>query len=155
MDRWLRFVSYRGTAACSSVRQNRLRSASGTGTVVRAVGVTQTIPSIALLAFMIPLFRVGALPALAALWVYSLFPILRNTYTGVREADPAAVEAADDVQARGFARARRPEDHDQLALLRLAPIHDTQLNAEALAQGAPGTDGACLCRAEPAQEKSQ
>jgi osmoprotectant transport system permease protein len=62
--------------------------------VIRTVGVTQTIPSIALLAFMIPLAGVGALPAVLALWIYSLFPILRNTYTGVRDADPAAVQAA-------------------------------------------------------------
>jgi len=62
--------------------------------VIRAVGVTQTVPSLALLAFMIPLFGVGALPAVVALWIYSLFPILRNTYTGVRDADPAAVASA-------------------------------------------------------------
>lgn len=62
--------------------------------LIRAVGVTQTIPSIALLAFMIPLLGVGALPAVVALWIYSLFPILRNTYTGLRDADPRAVEAS-------------------------------------------------------------
>ncbi len=62
--------------------------------VIRVVGMTQTIPSIALLAFMIPLFGIGALPAVVALWIYSLFPILRNTYTGVRDADPRAVESA-------------------------------------------------------------
>lgn len=62
--------------------------------VIRAVGVTQTIPSLALLAFMIPLLGVGAVPAVVALWIYSLFPILRNTYTGVRDADPEAVSAA-------------------------------------------------------------
>ncbi|HMB53163.1 MAG TPA: glycine betaine ABC transporter substrate-binding protein [Thermoanaerobaculia bacterium] len=61
---------------------------------IRAVGLTQTIPSLALLAFMIPLFGIGALPAVIALWVYSLFPILRNTYTGVRDADPEAASAA-------------------------------------------------------------
>ena len=43
---------------------------------------------------MIPLLGVGALPAIVALWIYSLFPIVRNTYTGVRDADPKAVEAA-------------------------------------------------------------
>ena len=53
----------------------------------------QPIPSIALLAFMIPLFGIGVLPALVALWTYSLFPILRNTYTGLREAAPEAVSA--------------------------------------------------------------
>jgi osmoprotectant transport system permease protein len=56
--------------------------------------VTQTIPSIALLAFMIPLLGVGARPAVAALWLYSIFPILRTTYTGVRDASPDAVSAA-------------------------------------------------------------
>ena len=62
--------------------------------VIRLVAITQTIPSIALLAFMIPLFGVGALPAVVALWIYSLFPILRNTYSGVRDAGPRAAETA-------------------------------------------------------------
>jgi osmoprotectant transport system permease protein len=61
--------------------------------VIRAVGLAQTIPSIALLAFMIPLLGVGVAPALVALWIYSLFPILRNTFTGVRDAAPKAVDA--------------------------------------------------------------
>jgi osmoprotectant transport system permease protein len=43
---------------------------------------------------MIPFLGVGTVPAIAALWIYSLFPIVRNTYTGVRDADPKAVEAA-------------------------------------------------------------
>ncbi len=62
--------------------------------VIRAVGVLQTIPSIALLAFMIPALGVGAKPAVAALFLYALLPIVRNTFTGVRDADPEAVEAA-------------------------------------------------------------
>ena len=62
--------------------------------VIRLIGMSQTIPSIALLAFMIPLFGVGALPAIVALWIYSIFPIVRNTYTGLRDAAPPAVEAA-------------------------------------------------------------
>jgi osmoprotectant transport system permease protein len=62
--------------------------------VIRGVAVTQTIPSIALLAFMIPLLGVGARPAVVALWIYSIFPILRNTYTGLRDASPEAVESA-------------------------------------------------------------
>ena len=61
--------------------------------VIRGVGLLQTIPSIALLAFMIPALGIGTRPAVAALFLYSLFPIVRNTYTGVREADPAAVRA--------------------------------------------------------------
>lgn len=61
---------------------------------IRGVGVLQTIPSIALLAFMIPLLGIGVVPALVALFLYSLYPILRNTYSGVRDASPAAVDAA-------------------------------------------------------------
>jgi osmoprotectant transport system permease protein len=62
--------------------------------VIRGVGLLQTIPSIALLAFMIPALGIGVAPALVALFLYSLYPIVRNTYSGVRNADPAAVAAA-------------------------------------------------------------
>ncbi len=62
--------------------------------VIRGVGLLQTIPSIALLAFMIPFLGIGVVPAVVALLLYSLFPIVRNTYTGVRDADPEAVAAA-------------------------------------------------------------
>jgi osmoprotectant transport system permease protein len=62
---------------------------------IGALGVLQTIPSIALLAFMIPLLGVGVTPALLALWLYALYPIARGTYTGVRDADPEAVAAAE------------------------------------------------------------
>ena len=62
--------------------------------MIRGVGVLQTLPGIALLAFMIPLLGIGLIPALAALTLYALYPIVRNTYTGVRDADPAAVDAA-------------------------------------------------------------
>ena len=62
--------------------------------LVRVTGLLQTIPGIALLAFMIPLLGIGIVPALVALFVYSLYPIVRNTYSGVRDADPVAVNAA-------------------------------------------------------------
>lgn len=62
--------------------------------VIRIIGMTQTIPSIALLAFMIPVFGVGIFPAVVALWIYSIFPIVRNTFSGLRDAAPQAVEAA-------------------------------------------------------------
>jgi osmoprotectant transport system permease protein len=52
-----------------------------------------------LLAFMIPLLGVGVRPALVALWLYALYPIVRNTYTGVRDADPDAVEASEALGA--------------------------------------------------------
>ncbi|MFI5366204.1 MAG: glycine betaine ABC transporter substrate-binding protein [Candidatus Binatia bacterium] len=57
-------------------------------------GVLQTIPSIALLAFMLPLFGIGAPPAIAALFLYGLLPIARNTVTGLRGVDRRVVEVA-------------------------------------------------------------
>ena len=62
--------------------------------VIRGVGLVQTIPGIALLAFMIPLLGIGVVPALVALFLFALYPILRNTYTGVRDAAPDAVRAS-------------------------------------------------------------
>jgi osmoprotectant transport system permease protein len=62
--------------------------------IIRLFAIVQTIPSIALLAFMIPLLGVGVVPALVALWLYTIYPILRNTFTGVRDAAPTAVDAA-------------------------------------------------------------
>lgn len=62
--------------------------------VLGFAGVLQTIPSIALLGFMIPFLGIGALPAIAALLLYALLPIIRNTYTGIREVDAAVVDAA-------------------------------------------------------------
>jgi osmoprotectant transport system permease protein len=70
------------------------RSRPAAEPVIRGVGLLQTLPSIALLAFMIPLLGIGLIPALVALFLYSLYPILRNTYTGVRDAAPEAVGAA-------------------------------------------------------------
>jgi osmoprotectant transport system permease protein len=70
------------------------RSRRAAESVIRSVGVLQTLPSIALLAFMIPLLGIGVVPALVALFLYSLYPILRNTYSGVRDAAPEAVGAA-------------------------------------------------------------
>lgn len=63
--------------------------------VTRAVGLLQTVPGIALLAFMLPVLGIGTAPAIAALFLYSLYPIARNTVTGVREADRGASAAAE------------------------------------------------------------
>jgi osmoprotectant transport system permease protein len=54
----------------------------------------QTVPSLALLCFLIPVFGVGMRPALAALCMYSLLPVVLNTFTGVRSIDPKHVENA-------------------------------------------------------------
>ncbi len=57
------------------------------------IGILQTIPSLAILAFFIPFLGVGKVPAILALFFYSLLPILRNTYIGVREVDKSVIEA--------------------------------------------------------------
>lgn len=57
------------------------------------IGILQTIPSLAILAFFIPILGVGKIPAIVALFFYSLLPILRNTYIGVRDVDKGVVEA--------------------------------------------------------------
>ena len=64
------------------------------GTVLGIAGVLQTIPSIALLGMMIPLLGIGPKPAIVALFLYALLPIIRNTYTGVTGVDPVVREAA-------------------------------------------------------------
>ncbi len=80
------------------------RARRAAGATLGALGVLETIPSIALLAFMLPLLGVGVRPALVALWLYALYPIARGTFTGVREADPDAVQAAE---ALGMTPAQR------------------------------------------------
>lgn len=61
--------------------------------IIGVTAVFQTIPSLALLGIMIPLFGIGFLPAVIALTIYGLLPILRNTYTGITGVDQAAIEA--------------------------------------------------------------
>lgn len=61
--------------------------------VLSFAGVIQTFPSLAILGFMIPLFGIGKTPAIAALFLYGLLPIIRNTYTGITSIDPALKEA--------------------------------------------------------------
>ena len=68
--------------------------------VLGFANVVQTIPSLALFGFLIPLpliGGIGARTAIAALVVYALLPILQNTYTGIRSVDPAVIEAATGI----------------------------------------------------------
>lgn len=69
-------------------RQKAAESIIGTSAVL------QTIPSLALLGLLIPLFGIGKIPAIIALVAYALLPILRNTYTGINEVDSSLKEAA-------------------------------------------------------------
>lgn len=61
--------------------------------VIGIASVFQTIPSLALFGFLLPLFGIGNTTAIIALTVYALLPILRNTYTGITGVDQSAVEA--------------------------------------------------------------
>lgn len=54
----------------------------------------QTVPSLALLALMIPIFGIGKFPAIVALFIYSLLPILRNTCIGIEGVDPTLIDSA-------------------------------------------------------------
>lgn len=65
--------------------------------VLAVVGVIQTIPSLALLMFMIPFLGLGLNAAIAALFLYALLPILRNTYTGITQIDNDLLEAAEAI----------------------------------------------------------
>ncbi|MBL1223586.1 ABC transporter permease [Enterococcus sp. BWR-S5] len=62
--------------------------------VIGLTSALQTVPSLALLALMIPIFGVGRFPAIVALFIYSLLPILRNTYIGIKNVDPDYKDAA-------------------------------------------------------------
>lgn len=62
--------------------------------VTYVAGLLQTIPSIALLALMIPVFGIGWWPAIVALFLYSLLPILRNTLTALTTIDPTLIRVA-------------------------------------------------------------
>jgi osmoprotectant transport system permease protein len=62
--------------------------------VVNIANVIQTIPSLALFAFAMPLFGIGARPAIFALFLYALLPIIKNTLIGINNVDPAIIEAA-------------------------------------------------------------
>jgi osmoprotectant transport system permease protein len=61
--------------------------------VLAVANILQTIPSLALFGLLIPLVGIGAVPAIIALTVYSFLPIIRNTYTGIMNVDPAVREA--------------------------------------------------------------
>jgi osmoprotectant transport system permease protein len=77
--------------------------------VLALVGLIQTVPALALLVFMIPLFGIGGLPAVVALFLYSLLPIVRNTHAGLRGIPNALLESAQALGLRPRAILRRIE----------------------------------------------
>ncbi|MTI80991.1 MAG: ABC transporter permease [Firmicutes bacterium] len=61
--------------------------------ILGIAGTIQTIPSLAFFGIAFPILGIGLLPAMTVLFMYAIFPILRNTYTGISEVDPALIEA--------------------------------------------------------------
>ncbi|HEK9099595.1 ABC transporter permease/substrate-binding protein [Bacillus pfraonensis] len=77
--------------------------------IIGTSAIMQTIPSLALLGLLIPLVGIGKVPAIIALVVYALLPILRNTYTGIRKLDASLIEAARAMGMNSFRRLWRVE----------------------------------------------
>lgn len=72
--------------------------------ILGIVGIIQTIPALALLVFMIPLLGIKAPPAIAALFLYSLLPIVRNTYAGLHDIPSPIRESASALGLPPFSR---------------------------------------------------
>ena len=113
--------------------------------VLAAASVIQTVPSLALFGFLIPLpllGGIGARTAVTALVVYALLPILRNTYAGVTSVDPATVEAATGLGMTRGERLRLVELPLALPVVlagvRIAAVVSVGLAAIAAAIGAGG-----------------
>lgn len=74
--------------------------------VLAATGVVQTIPALALLVFMIPLLGIGWAPAVAALFLYSLLPIVRNTHAGLAAIATPIKESANAMGLTAYEQLR-------------------------------------------------
>lgn len=70
--------------------------------ILSLANVIQAIPSMALLGFMIPFLGIGTLPAIVAVILYSLLPIIKNTYTGIENITPQTLEAAKGIGLTPF-----------------------------------------------------
>jgi osmoprotectant transport system permease protein len=116
MGRFLRYtgqhIALVGTSLCAAIliavplgiaaaRLPRLAQV-----ILGVVGIAQTIPALALLVFMIPLFGIGPGPALVALFLYSLLPIVRNTHTGLTGIPLSLRESAEALGLPPWARLR-------------------------------------------------
>ncbi|WP_416148800.1 ABC transporter permease [Salipaludibacillus sp. HK11] len=87
-----------------AVYMTKMKSEKVKNLIFNIANIFQTIPTVALLAIMIPILGIGFKPAVAALFLYALLPLLRNTYTGVQSIDPAIVESA---KGMGFSTTQR------------------------------------------------
>jgi osmoprotectant transport system permease protein len=113
--------------------------------VMGFANVIQTVPSLALFGFLIPIPLIGGIgdtTAVVALALYGLLPILRNTYTGIQSVDPSVVEAGRGMGMTDFQRLRLVEVPlalpTILAGVRIAAVVGVGLATIAAAVGAGG-----------------
>lgn len=77
-------------------------AAKASKAILTVANVIQAIPSMALLGFMIPLLGIGTVPAIVAVVLYSLLPIIKNTYTGIENINSQTLEAARGIGLTPF-----------------------------------------------------
>ena len=70
--------------------------------IMGLANVMQAIPSMALLGFMVPILGIGTVPAITTVVLYSLLPIVKNTYTGIDNINPQTIEAATGIGLTKF-----------------------------------------------------
>ena len=116
-----------------AVRHERLGSI-----VLGVVNIAQTIPALALLVFLIPFFGVGNVPAMIALFIYGLLPIMKNTYIGIKSVPQSLIESAD---ALGLSKMRRLWD---LELPMAMPLIITGIKIAAVLNVGTATIGAII-----------
>ncbi|WP_449280306.1 ABC transporter permease [Lentibacillus salinarum] len=116
-------------------------------TVLQTTSIIMTIPSIALFGIMIPILStigqgIGFLPALIALILYSQLPIIRNTYTGIKDVDPNIRDAAKGIGMTTVQRLWKVEIPNAMPLImagvRTATILNIGIGAIAAYIGAGG-----------------
>ncbi|HET8947831.1 MAG TPA: glycine betaine ABC transporter substrate-binding protein [Candidatus Polarisedimenticolia bacterium] len=88
----------------AAARRRRLGAA-----ILAVAAVVQTIPSLALLVLLIPLLGIGTLPAVAALFLYSVLPLVTNTVTGLNGIPAGLLESADVLGLSSWARLTKIE----------------------------------------------
>jgi osmoprotectant transport system permease protein len=113
---WLRTLQHlmlTGVSTCAAVLigvplgivASRVRSIRGA--ILGAAGILQTVPSLAMLVLLLALLhKIGVLPAIIALTLYALLPIVRNTVTGLEGVPPRVLEAARGIGMTGLQEMR-------------------------------------------------
>lgn len=82
------------TAVPAGVMITRRSFRDLSGVIMNIANIGQTVPSIAILGLSMTYLGIGFQPAMFALWIYALLPILRNTYTGITGVDTSVIDAA-------------------------------------------------------------